>query len=121
MSTLVVSTPYNKGGLSDVRAYFNDNAKLAFFTFVPSTNYATGGDVIPTGSLPPAFKDYVPTGPTGIVMPLNGVQSIYTLALDVANSKLKFFVTTTMAEVAAAQNPSTLLGTNPITLVFLGR
>jgi len=121
MATLVVSSPYSKGGLSDVRAYFNDNLKLAFFTFVPSTSYATNGDVIPAGSLPVAFKDYVATGPNGLIVPLNGVQGLYTIALDVPNSKLKFFTTTTMAEVANATNISTILGTTAITLVFLGR
>ena len=121
MSTLVVTSPFAKGGLSDVRAYFNDNFKLTTLTFVPSTNYATNGDVIPAGQLPIGIKDYIPTGPTGLIVPLNGVQSLYTIALDVPNSKLKFFTTTTMAEVSAAANISTLLGTNPITLIFAGR
>jgi len=118
MATLTQTTPYAKGGLSDVRAYFNDNLKIVTLTVVPSGNYATGGDTV---VLPTGVKDWIATGPTGIVMPLNGVQSLYTFGLDTANSKLKAFTTTTMAEVSAATNIGTLVGTNPITFFFLVR
>src|SRR4029077_3782239 len=74
MATLVTSSAGLEGGISDVRSFLT-NLKFFALKFPPSTSYATGGDVIPAGSLPGGLKvaDFV-TGPSGNIIPLNAGQ-----------------------------------------------
>ena len=118
MATLVVTTPYAKGGGSIVRANFNDNLKLVPFTFVPSASYTTSGDTIPTGSGPAGYKDL-----------LNGGFSVfssgpYAFQYDAANSKLLCWGTTTggvAAQTTAGTNLTTALGSSAVTIFFAVR
>jgi len=123
MATLVTSSAGLEGGISDVRSFLT-NLKFFALKFTPSTSYATGGDVIPAGSLPGGLKvaDFV-TGPSGNIIPLNAGQlsingTFYIPVLDYANQKLKLLVASTGAEVANATNTQTVLGTSQIVLLF---
>lgn len=116
MGTLTVTTPYAKGGASIVRAAVNDNLRLIPFTFTFSTSYATGGDTIPTGSLPVGYKDLISPHAWGSPGGLG-------LQLDVANSKLKMWgdTATGSAEITAGTNLQTALGTGTFTVWFATR
>ena len=115
MATLVVSTPYQKGGRSIMRAAFSDNLFLIPFTFVPSTSYVTGGDMIPTGSLPTGYKD--------LISPFAVTPNPYVWKLDVANSKLLAYglPVAGSAEITGGTNLTTAAGSSAITIFFLAR
>lgn len=122
MATLTTTSVGVTGGVADVRSYLL-NLKFLTLTFTPSTSYATNGDTIPAGAIPGGLKvaDFLLLGQGTNIVPLNAPigTGTYTPVLDYTNSKLKLLTTSTGAEVANATNTQTVLGSNPVTLVFL--